>query len=86
MKPWEIVAEIAAAIHAVPGRDFADILPGSDTRADHARAALAVFDGLEPGEMRDAHSWALAHLPPNEPSALLHGDLLGQNAPAALLT
>ena len=30
-------------------------------------------------EMRDAHGWAMEHLPPAEPSALLHGDLLGQN-------
>ena len=79
VKPWKIVAEIAAAIHAVPGRDLADVIPGCDTRAGHARTALAVFDGLEVVEMRDAHAWALAHLPPEEPSTLLHGDLLGQN-------
>lgn len=79
VKPWQVVAEIAAAIHAVPGREVADVVPGYETRAAHARAALAVLEGLSPIEMRDAHAWALGHLPPEEPSALLHGDLLGQN-------
>lgn len=79
VRPWQVVAEIAAAIHAVPGRDVASVLPGYETRAAHARAALAVFEGLAPIEMRDAHAWCLGHVPPNEPSVLLHGDLLGQN-------
>ncbi len=79
IKPWEVVAEIAAAIHAVPAAEVADLLPGSETCARHARTALAVFDGLAPIEMRDAHAWALEHLPPDEPSVLVHGDLLGQN-------
>lgn len=29
--------------------------------------------------MRDAHQWAIEHVPPEAPSVLLHGDLLGQN-------
>lgn len=79
VRPWEIVAEIAAAIHAVPGADVVDVLSGHETRDGHARAAVSVFDGLTCGEMRDAHAWALENLPPEEPSTLLHGDLLGQN-------
>jgi aminoglycoside phosphotransferase (APT) family kinase protein len=34
---------------------------------------------LEAAEARDARAWALAHLPPADPSSVLHGDLLGQN-------
>jgi Phosphotransferase enzyme family len=48
VKPWQVVAEIAAAIHAVTGRDVAGLVPGYETRAAHARAALAVFEGLAP--------------------------------------
>jgi hypothetical protein len=57
VKPWQVVAEIAAAIHAVTGRDVADLVPGYETRAAHARAALAVLEGRAPSEMREAHAW-----------------------------
>ena len=33
----------------------------------------------ECGVAHDARAWAHEHLPPDEPSVLLHGDLLGQN-------
>lgn len=79
VRPWEVVAEIAAAIHAVPGESVEDVLPGAATRRAHARAALEALEGLDRSETRDARAWALEHLPPEEPSALLHGDLLGQN-------
>ncbi|HEX7843173.1 MAG TPA: phosphotransferase [Kofleriaceae bacterium] len=79
VKPWSIVGEIAAAIHAVPATDVEDIVPGAATRRDHALEAVAALADLAPIEMRDAHAWALEHLPPAEPGALLHGDLLGQN-------
>ena len=79
IRPWAIVGEVAAAIHAVPGSDVVDILPGAATWRAHALDEMAAFAGLDPGEMKDAHAWALAHLPPAEPSTLLHGDLLGQN-------
>lgn len=79
VKPWAIVGEIAAAIHAVPGTDVEDIVSGAATRRAHALEAILALAGLAPVEMRDAHAWAMEHLPPAEPSALLHGDLLGQN-------
>lgn len=79
VKPWAIVGEVAAAIHAVPGTEVADIVPGAATRREHALEAMSAFAELAPVEMRDAHAWAMEHLPPAEPSALLHGDLLGQN-------
>jgi aminoglycoside phosphotransferase (APT) family kinase protein len=79
VQPWNVVAEIAAAIHQVPGEAVADLLPGSPTNELHARMAIAVVDETDPPEMRDARQWVLDHLPPPEPSVLLHGDLLGQN-------
>lgn len=79
VKPWAIVGEVAAAVHAVPGADVEDIVPGAATRRAHALEAISALAELTPVEMRDAHAWALEHLPPAEPSALLHGDLLGQN-------
>jgi len=83
VKPWAIVGEIAAAIHAVHGTEVEDIVPGAATRREHAleaiEATIAALDGLAPIEMRDAHAWALEHLPPAEPGALLHGDLRGPN-------
>lgn len=79
VKPWAIVGEIAAAIHAVPGTDVEDIVPGAATRREHALEAISALAEFAPVEMRDAHAWTMEHLPPAEPSALLHGDLLGQN-------
>jgi len=79
VRPWEIVGAIAAAIHTVPGEHVGERTVGFETRRAHARDALRVLEGLEPPEMREAHSWAREHLPPDEPSTLLHGDLLGQN-------
>jgi aminoglycoside phosphotransferase (APT) family kinase protein len=77
--PWKVIAAIASAIHAVPGESVEDLLPGHATRRAHARAALATFEDSDRVELRDARAWALEHLPPEEPSVLLHGDLLGQN-------
>lgn len=79
VRPWEIVAEIAAAIHAVRGSEVDDVTTGFATRRAHALDQLTVLDGLEPAEMRIALAWAREHLPPDEPAVLVHGDLLGQN-------
>jgi aminoglycoside phosphotransferase (APT) family kinase protein len=79
IRPWEIVATCAAAIHAVPLELVRDVVPGFATRREHAAAVLTVFDALEAPEARDARAWAEAHLPPDEPAALVHGDLLGPN-------
>jgi aminoglycoside phosphotransferase (APT) family kinase protein len=79
VKPWAIVGAFAAAIHAVPGAEVEDIVPGAPTRREHALEAISALAELTPIEMRDAHAWALEHVPFAEPSTLLHGDLLGQN-------
>ncbi|MCP3995538.1 MAG: phosphotransferase [bacterium] len=77
-QPWSTVAEVAAAVHGVDTGPF-EGFGGHATRRSHAQAALEVFDGLDDPLVRDVHAWTLEHLPPPAPSALLHGDLLGQN-------
>lgn len=79
IEPWDVVAEIAAEIHRIDVARLPDGIPGHATRREHALAELEAFDGLAPVEAREAHAWALDHLPPDEPASLLHGDLLGQN-------
>jgi aminoglycoside phosphotransferase len=85
VRPWEVVAEVAAAVHALDveslstERDRRLALPGARTRRDHALAQLSVFADLDEPLAREVHAWALEHLPPDEPAVLLHGDLLGQN-------
>ncbi len=76
--PWQTVAKVAAAVHGVD-TTLLEGLDGHSTRRDHAQANLAIFDGLDDPLVLDAHAWALEHLPPPSPAALLHGDLLGQN-------
>jgi aminoglycoside phosphotransferase (APT) family kinase protein len=74
VEPWDIVGRIAAAIHAVPSA-----IPGPATRRAHALEELRSLTGLDPALRERADSWAREHLPPDEPSGLVHGDLLGQN-------
>ena len=76
--PWQAVAKAAAAVHSAETTWF-ESLDGYATRRSHAQAILTAFDGLEDPLVRDAHAWALDHLPPPAPAVLLHGDLLGQN-------
>ncbi len=68
----------------VPGVDVEDIAPGAATRRAHALTGIAVLEARDRAELRDAHAWTLEHLPPETPSTLLHGDLLGQNILLAL--
>ena len=83
--PWEIVATVAAAVHGADVQPLAATetpfwrMPGDSTRRDHALAELTIFEGLSDPLVQEVHAWALEHLPPAEPSVLIHGDLLGQN-------
>lgn len=79
VRPWEVVGDVAAAIHGIDLAGFADLLPGYLTRREHGKAALEVFDDIEDAEARDAHAWLGEHLPPDAPAVFVHGDLLGQN-------
>ncbi len=75
IKPHEVVAKIAAAIHAV---DVAGVeLRGHPTRRAHAEGEIDSVFGAP--ELAEAEQWAREHLPPDDPSTLIHGDLLGQN-------
>ena len=77
--PWEVVGKIAAAVHGVGADAFPWVEPRCPTRRGHALAAISDLDDLHEPEFADARAWMLEHLPPPTPSALVHGDLLGQN-------
>jgi aminoglycoside phosphotransferase (APT) family kinase protein len=79
VRPWETVASLAAAIHRVGPESIPWLVPRYVTRLDHARAALGELDNLLESEIVDAREWMRDHLPPEAPSRLVHGDLLGQN-------
>lgn len=81
LRPWEIVAEAAAEVHALNGESLSPDwkMPGFGTRRDHALASLSILEGRPEPLLRVIHAWALENLPPAEPSVLIHGDLLGQS-------
>jgi aminoglycoside phosphotransferase (APT) family kinase protein len=77
IRPWELVAEIAATIHAVPP-------PPSLTTRDRRQYRLEMIEALErisprPKLADEALAWMREHLGPSLPCVLVHGDLLGQN-------
>lgn len=78
--PWDIVGQVAAGVHAVDVAPLADLYPRPLTRRAFAEAELTLaLHGLDGPEVRTARAWAGAHLPPDSPAVLVHGDLLGQN-------
>lgn len=81
IKPWEVVASIASAIHGLPVKDFQDFLPGFPSKRAHGRIKLDKSFSAESTEpiLRDAYQWASENLPEEQDSTLIHGDLLGQN-------
>jgi aminoglycoside phosphotransferase (APT) family kinase protein len=79
IRPWVEVAQVAAALHRMPGADWSGLLPGPPTRRLHAVEESHVLDGLDVPEASDARAWATENLLPEEPSVFLHGILLGQN-------
>lgn len=86
IRPWEVVGEIAAAVHAIDPAPFADHVPNGPSRQTDARDALvSASEGLDDPLVKEAKAWGLENLPPDEPCSLLHGDLLGQNILLPLL-
>lgn len=77
-EPWQMVGEMAAAVHRIDTSSVAALVPTWPTRTDHARAAIPA-DLPERPEVRDALAWLAAHPPLGAPSSFLHGDLLPQN-------
>jgi aminoglycoside phosphotransferase (APT) family kinase protein len=79
VSPWNVVGAVAAGVHAIDPVAVGLGGAGHATRRAHALAALAALDEVQDPCAAAARAWALAHLPPDTPGALLHGDLLGQN-------
>lgn len=73
---WETIGRAAAAVHAIEPPEF---LEGFATRRGHAVSVAAELEALDAPLALEAAAWVRAHVPPGEPGALLHGDLLGQN-------
>ena len=79
IRPWQVVAEVAAAVSMSQVPD-AEVVPHR-TAAEHrreVRARLAEHADLE-AEIVDARAWLEEHVETSREGALLHGDLLGQN-------
>ena len=64
VKPWQVVGEVAAAIHALDMTILVGALDAYATRRGHAEAELSVFEGLDDPVVDDAMAWAREHLPP----------------------
>ena len=79
LRPWEIMAGVAAAIHRIDTSDVPPAVPRHETRRDYALASLALLEHSEDPVVEEAFQWAVSHLPPDNPTCLVHGDLLGQN-------
>lgn len=77
--PWDLVARVAAAIHAIEPTAIHALIGGHATRRDHAAAHASLLGELSEPEARDTEVWVREHLPPATPSSLIHGDLLDQN-------
>lgn len=76
---WETIGKIAAQIHQLDPSELVDILPTCGSRRKHGLEALRALEGLTHPITIEAAAWARAHLPPDGPVRLLHGDLLEQN-------
>lgn len=79
VEPWEILAQLAAACHALDPDSLEEFLPGYTSRRDHALTSLKTLEASALPEAEEMVTWARCHLPPARPARLLHGDLLGQN-------
>lgn len=77
--PVEVTAIAAAGCHGVEPDDFRELLPGFATRRAHAESVLELLEEEDSTVFADARQWVKKHLPPDTPSRLVHGDLLGQN-------
>jgi aminoglycoside phosphotransferase (APT) family kinase protein len=75
----EVVAEVAASVHALPVSEFSHLAPCENSES-HIRAEL---DMLSPSIYESpvaaaARDWIVAHVT-HRPAVVLHGDLLPQN-------
>jgi aminoglycoside phosphotransferase (APT) family kinase protein len=78
-RPWELVGRIAAWVHDLDPEHLRSVLSGYGSRREHALAFARVLERVSGSDGEDVRGWVREHLPPAQPSRLLHGDLLGQN-------
>jgi aminoglycoside phosphotransferase (APT) family kinase protein len=78
VRPWQVLAEVTAAVHGVP-RARLEGLPGYATCRQHGEAELNVFDRLAGSVLDDASVWAAEHLPSPRPTVLVVGGLRPEN-------
>lgn len=78
-RPWELVGRVAAGVHAVDPEPLRHALAGYGSRREHTLAFAEILESVPGPDGEDVRGWVRGHLPPDQPSSLLHGDLLGQN-------
>ena len=80
VRPWQIVGELAAAVHQVPLESLRGRVPTFTSREDFALHQVTSLDrGRCHPDVAHAIAWAASREPPSGAPTLIHGDLLGQN-------
>ncbi len=80
VRPWQVVGQTAAAVHTVEPRHVTGLVPGFETRREHAIARVEEIEEIAGDPLADdVLAWIRGNLPRDEPASFLHGDLLGQN-------
>lgn len=77
IRPWEVVADVAAKIHAVPPSPRM----APRTRQQHRLERIEALERVtqRPALVDEALAWMRDHVGPALPGVIVHGDLLGQN-------
>lgn len=75
----DAVARVASVVHALPRDPFLQIAPGAVTCREFALSNVAKYRAHSDPTIASALTWCDQHLPPEETTVVLHGDLLGQN-------
>ncbi|HKY40315.1 MAG TPA: aminoglycoside phosphotransferase family protein [Polyangiaceae bacterium] len=80
VRPWQIVGELAAAVHQVPLESLHGRVPTFTSREDFALHQVTSLNrGRHHPDVAHAIAWAAGRQPPSGAPTLIHGDLLGQN-------
>jgi aminoglycoside phosphotransferase (APT) family kinase protein len=80
VRPWQIVGELAAAVHQVPLEPLRGRVPTFANREDFALHQIASLNrGRHHPDVAHAIVWAKSRALPSGAPTLIHGDLLGQN-------
>jgi aminoglycoside phosphotransferase (APT) family kinase protein len=80
VRPWQVVGELAAAVHQTSPEQLPKDIPSFGSREDSAAHQVHLLNrGRHHPEVARAIAWATASEPPRGAPTLIHGDLLGQN-------